>query len=112
MIKIAVENWIIPVIVIIFGCSIPLLEHYMKGKKELALIEKGQYKKLEKRRSPEEVAKYVFLGGSVVAGIGTAILIGSFGIVAEVAQWLRLGGLIVLFIGLALLGSYPILKKK
>lgn len=96
---------------VLFGIFI--WEPWLKHKRNMALICKGKYKEMRKKPlTLPEVAKYVFLGGAVVVGMGAAILVGSFGIAVEVAQWLRLGGLIVLFIGLALLGSYSILRKK
>jgi len=83
-------------------------EHKEKMRK-MDLIEKGLWKpEYEPKAKPEGA----LLAGLILAGIGVAILAGSFWVIWEVGQWLRLGGLIFLLIGIALTIYYYVLKRK
>ena len=82
-------------------------EHKEKIRK-MDLIEKGLWKP---EYEPKAKLEGALLAGLILAGIGAAILAGSFWVIWEVGQWLRLGGLITLLIGIALITYYAIIKR-
>ena len=105
---------VIPIVAIVFGIGIPLLSIWTEYRRDRALIEKGLYQ-------PKQPSAYpgwgLLLGGSIVTGIGIALLISVFGFqIGETfgipSRWFGLGGLIFLFIGIALIVVYSITREK
>ncbi|MGQ9469116.1 MAG: DUF6249 domain-containing protein, partial [Nitrososphaerales archaeon] len=99
---ISVFTWL--TIIVVYGTY---TEHKEKMRK-MDLIEKGLWKpEYEPKVKPEGA----LLAGLIIAGIGVAILAGSFWVIWDIGQWLRLGGLIILLIGIALITYYATIKR-
>ena len=99
---------LIPIFGIVFGCGIALLAIWTEYKRDRALIEKGLYK--PEKPKPLGPPDWRFLiGGSIVAGIGSALVVSTF--VFGIGKATGIPGLIFLFIGIALLVIYFVAKK-
>ncbi|KPV62635.1 MAG: hypothetical protein AOA66_1265 [Candidatus Bathyarchaeota archaeon BA2] len=111
----ALEEQLVPIFGVIFGCGIAMLAIYLgitsehkEKMKRLELIEKGLWKPEYDMKVP--VAEKVLGGGFVLAAIGSAVLVGLQ--ITELAKTVYLiGGLILLFLGIALIAYGIILKK-
>jgi len=78
-------------------------------RKDRALIEKGLYQ--PKKPEPAGPPGWGFLvGGSVLAGIGVALVVSAF--VFRIGKATGVPGLVFLFIGIALLVVYFVAKEK
>jgi hypothetical protein len=100
---------LIPIFGIIFGCGIALLAIWTGYKRDRALIEKGLYQ--PEKTEPAGPPGWGFLViGSVLAGIGIALVVSTF--VFHMGRAIGISGLIILFIGIALLIVYFIAKEK
>ena len=100
---------LIPILGIVFGCGIALLAIWTEYKRDRALIEKGLYQ--PEKPKPLGPPGWGFLtGGSIVAGIGIALVISTF--VFKIGKATGIPGLIFLFIGIALLVVYFVTKEK
>ena len=107
---------IVPVVAIVFALGIPLSAIWAEYKKDRALIEKGLYQP-KQPKPPGPPGWGLLLGGSILTGIGIALIISAF--VFQIGEtfsipsrWFGLGGLIFLFIGVALIVVYSITKEK
>jgi len=100
---------LIPIFGIIFGCGIALLAIWTEYKRDKILIEKGLYKP-EQPKPAGPPGWGFFISGSVMAGIGIALVVGTF--IFGIGKVTGITGLIFLFIGIALLIVYFIAKKK
>ena len=98
---------VIPIVAIVFGIGIPLLSIWTEYRRDRALIEKGLYQ-------PKQPSAYpgwgLLLGGSIVTGIGIALIISAF--VFQIGKVIGIPGLVCLFIGIALIVVYSITKEK
>jgi len=104
-------NWafLIPILAIVFGISCGGWAIYWEHKRDMALIEKGLYQ--PKQPNPSGPPGWGFLlAGSVVTGIGIALIISAF--VFQIGRATGIPGLIFLFIGIALIVVYSITKEK
>ena len=100
---------LVPIFGVIFGCGIALLVIWTEYKKDRALIEKGLYQP-EKSKSPGPPGWGFLVGGSIVAGIGVALVVSTF--LFQIGRATGVPGLIFLFIGIALLVVYFVAKEK
>jgi len=105
---------VIPVVAIVFGIACGGWAIYWDHKKDMALIGKGLYQ-------PKQPSAYrgwgLLLAGSIVTGIGTALIISAFCLqigktFGIPSAWFGFGGLISLFIGIALIAVYFIAREK
>ena len=100
---------LIPIFGIIFGCGIALLAIWTGYRRDKALIEKGLYQ--PEKTEPAGAPGWGFLVvGSVLAGIGIALIVSTF--VFQIGKAVGIPGLILLFIGMALLIVYFVAKEK
>jgi hypothetical protein len=100
---------LIPIFGIIFGCGIALLAIWTGYRRDRALIEKGLYQ--PEKPEPAGPPGWGFLVvGSVLAGIGIALIVSTF--VFQMGRAIGIPGLILLFIGIALLVVYFVAKEK
>jgi hypothetical protein len=100
---------LIPIFGIIFGCGIALLAIWTEYRRDKALIEKGLYQ--PEKPEPAGPPGWGFLVvGSVLAGIGIALIVSTF--VFQMGRAIGIPGFILLFIGIALLIVYFIAKEK
>jgi hypothetical protein len=100
---------LVPIFGIIFGCGIALLVIWTGYRRDRALIEKGLYQP-EKSETAGPPGWGFLLVGSVLAGIGIALIVSTF--VFQIGRAMGIPGLIVLFIGIALLIVYFIAKER
>jgi hypothetical protein len=100
---------LVPIFGIIFGCGIALLAIWTEYRRDRALIEKGLYQP-EKPETAGPPGWGFLVGGSILAGIGIALVVSTF--VFQIGKATGIPGLIFLFIGIALLVVYSIAKKK
>ena len=100
---------LVPIFGIIFGCGIALLAIWTEYKKDRALIEKGLYQP-EKPKSPGPPGWGLLIAGSILAGIGMALVVSTF--IFQIGKATGIPGLIFGFIGIALLVIYSVAKKK
>jgi len=100
---------LVPIFGIIFGCGIALLAIWAGYKKDRALIEKGLYQP-EKSETAGPPGWGFLVAGSILAGIGVALIVSIF--VFQIGKAIGVPGLIFLFIGIALLVVYFIAKEK
>jgi hypothetical protein len=100
---------LVPIFGIIFGCGIALLAIWAGYRKDRALIEKGLYQP-EKPETAGPPGWGFLVAGSILAGIGVALIVSTF--VFQIGKALGVPGLIFLFIGIALLVVYFIAKEK
>jgi hypothetical protein len=100
---------LVPIFGIIFGCGIALLVIWTGYRRDRALIEKGLYQP-EKPETAGPPGWGFLLVGSVLAGIGIALIVSTF--VFQIGRAMGIPGLIVLFIGIALLIVYFIAKER
>jgi len=98
---------LVPIVAIVFGIACGGWSIYTEHKKDMALIEKGLYQ-------PKPPSAYpgwgLLLGGSIVTGIGIALIISAF--VFQIGKVIGIPGLVCLFIGIALIVVYSITKEK
>ena len=100
---------LIPIFGIIFGCGIALLAIWTGYRRDKALIEKGLYQ--PEKLEPAGPPGWGFLVvGSVLAGVGVALIVSTF--VFHMGKAIGIPGFILLFIGIALLIVYFIAKEK
>ncbi|MFW6118186.1 MAG: hypothetical protein ACOC6R_01670 [Chloroflexota bacterium] len=100
---------LVPIFGIIFGCGIALLVIWTEYRRDRALIEKGIYQP-EKSKAPGPPGWGFLIGGSVVAGIGLALVVSTF--VFEIGRATGVPGLIFLFVGIALIVVYFVAKGR
>ncbi|MFO7773714.1 MAG: DUF6249 domain-containing protein [Dehalococcoidia bacterium] len=100
---------LIPIFGIVFGCGIALLAIWTEYKRDRALIEKGLYQPKQPESSGPPGWGFLVVG-SVVVGIGVALLVSS--LVFQTGTGTGIPGLIFLFIGVALLVIYVVAKEK
>jgi hypothetical protein len=100
---------LVPIFGIIFGCGIALLAIWTGYRKDRALIEKGLYQP-EKPETAGPPGWGFLVAGSILAGIGVALIVSTF--VFQIGKAIGVPGLIFLFIGIALLVIYFIAKEK
>jgi hypothetical protein len=100
---------LVPIFGIIFGCGIALLAIWAGYRRDRALIEKGLYQ--PEKTEPAGPPGWGFLVvGSVLAGIGIALIVSTF--IFQIGRAIGIPGLILLFIGIALLIVYFVAKEK
>ena len=100
---------LIPVLGIVFGCGIALLAIWTDYKRDRALIDKGLYQ--PEQAKPAGPPGWGFLvGGSVVAGIGVALILST--LIFRIDRAAGIFGLIFAFVGIALLIVYSVVRKK
>jgi len=100
---------LIPIFGIIFGCGIALLAIWTGYRRDKALIEKGLYQ--PEKTEPAGAPGWGFLVvGSVLAGVGIALIVSTF--VFQIGKAVGIPGLILLFIGISLLIVYFVAKEK
>ena len=100
---------LIPIVAIVFGIACGGYSIYTEHKKDMALIEKGLYQ--PKQAKPLGPPGWGFLlAGSIVTGIGIALIISAF--VFQIGKATGIPGLVFLFIGVALIVVYSITKEK
>lgn len=100
---------LVPIFGVIFGCGIALLAIWTEYRRDRALIEKGLYQ--PKQPKPLGSPSWgLLLAGSIVTGIGIALIISAF--VFQIGKATGIPGLIFLFIGIALIAVYSITKEK
>ena len=100
---------LIPIFGIVFGCGIALLIIWTGYRRDKALIEKGLYQ--PEKTEPAGAPSWGFLVvGSVLAGVGIALIVSTF--VFQIGKAVGIPGLILLFIGMALLIVYFVAKEK
>jgi hypothetical protein len=100
---------LIPIFGIIFGCGIALLAIWTGYRRDKALIEKGLYQ--PEKTEPAGAPGWGFLVvGSVLAGVGIALIVSTF--VFQIGKAVGIPGFILLFIGIALLIVYFVAKEK
>jgi len=100
---------LVPIFGIIFGCGIALLAIWTGYRRDRALIEKGLYQP-EKPEPAAPPGQGFLVAGSILAGIGVALVISAF--VFQTGKATGMPGLIFLFIGIALLIVYFVAKEK
>jgi hypothetical protein len=100
---------LIPIVGIIFGCGIALLAIWTGYRRDRALIEKGLYQP-EKPETAGPPGWGFLVIGSVLAGVGIALIVSTF--VFQIGRAIGMSGLISLFIGVALLVVYFVAKEK
>jgi hypothetical protein len=100
---------LVPIFGIIFGCGIALLAIWTGYRRDRALIEKGLYQP-EKPETAGPPGWGFLVFGSVLAGIGIALIVSTF--VFQIGRAIGVPGLISLFIGIALLVVYFVAKEK
>jgi protein-S-isoprenylcysteine O-methyltransferase Ste14 len=100
---------LVPIFGIIFGCGIALLAIWAGYRRDRALIEKGLYQP-EKSETAGPLGWGFLVAGSIVAGIGIALIVSAF--VFQIGKAIGVPGFIFLFIGIALLIVYFIAKEK
>lgn len=100
---------LVPIFGIIFGCGIALLAIWAGYRRDRALIEKGLYQP-EKPETAGPPGWEFLVAGSILAGIGVALIVSAF--VFQIGKAIGVPGLIFLFIGIALLVIYFIAKEK
>ncbi|MGQ9546448.1 MAG: DUF6249 domain-containing protein [Dehalococcoidia bacterium] len=99
---------LVPVLGIIFGCGIALLAIWTGYRRDRALIEKGLYQP----EKPEPVVfpgKSLLVGGSVLTGLGIALVVSAF--VFQIGKATGVPGFIFLCIGIALLLVYFLTRE-
>lgn len=104
-------NWalLIPVLAIVLGISCGGWAIYWEHKRDMALIEKGLYQpKQAKPLGPPGWG--LLLAGSIVTGIGIALIISAFAF--RIGKATGIPGFVFLFIGIALIVVYSITKEK
>jgi len=100
---------LIPILAIGLGIACGGWAIYWEHKKDMALIEKGLYQ--PKQAKPLGPPGWGFLlAGSIVTGIGIALVISAF--VFQIGKATGIPGLIFLFIGIALIVVYSVAKKE
>jgi len=100
---------LIPILSVALGIACGGWAIYWEHKKDVALIEKGLYQ--PKQPKPLGPPGWEFLlAGSVVTGIGIALIISAF--VFQIGGATGIPGLVFLFIGVALIVVYSITKEK
>lgn len=100
---------LIPIFGIVFGCGIALLAIWTEYKRDRALIDKGLYQ--PEKPEPAGYSDRGFLvSGSVLGGIGIALVVSTF--VFQIGRATGIPGFIFLFIGVALLIVYLAAKKR
>lgn len=100
---------LVPIFGIVFGCGIALLAIWTEYRRDRVLIEKGLYQ--PKQPDPSGPPGLGFLVvGSVVAGVGAALLVGTS--IFQVDRATGMSGLVSLFIGIALLLVYFVANKR
>ena len=100
---------LIPIFGIIFGCGIALLAIWTEYRRDRALIEKGLYKP-EKPEPVGPPGRGYLVTGSILAGVGVALIVSTF--IFQIGKATGIPGLILLFIGIALLVVYFVTKEK
>lgn len=100
---------LVPIFGIIFGCGIALLAIWTEYRRDRALIEKGLYQP-EKPEPAGPPGRRFLIAGSIVTGIGIALIVSTF--VFQIGKATGVPGLIFLFIGIALLVVYFVTKEK
>jgi hypothetical protein len=100
---------LIPIFGIVFGCGIALLAIWTEYKRDRALIEKGLYQ--PEKPEPAGLPDRGFLvSGSILGGIGIALLVSTF--VFRIGRATGIPGFGFLFIGIALLIVYFAVRRK
>ena len=100
---------LIPILGIVFGCGIALLAIWTDYKRDRALIDKGLYQ--PGKPKPAGPPGWGFLvAGSVVAGIGIALVVST--LIFRVDRTAGIFGLILAFVGIALLIVYSVARKR
>ncbi|HEU65498.1 MAG TPA: hypothetical protein ENN57_02380 [Chloroflexi bacterium] len=100
---------LVPIFGIVFGCGIALLAIWTEYKRDMALIEKGLYEP-EKPKPIGPPGWGFLIGGSVVTGIGVALIVSTFAF--NIGKATGIPGFIFMFIGIALLLVYFVAKRK
>lgn len=100
---------LIPIFGIVFGCGIALLAIWTEYRRDRALIEKGLYQP-EKPELAGPPDRGFLVGGSILGGIGIALVVSTF--VFQIGKATGIPGFIFLFVGVALLVVYLAAKKK
>ncbi len=100
---------LIPIFGIVFGCGIALLAIWTEYRRDRALIEKGLYQP-EKPEPGGPPDRGFLVSGSVLGGIGIALIVSTF--VFRIGRATGIPGFIFLFIGVALLLVYLVARKK
>jgi hypothetical protein len=100
---------LIPVFGIIFGCGIALLAIWTGYRRDRALIEKGLYQP-EKPETAGPPGWGFLVVGSVLTGIGVALIVSTF--VFQTGRAIGVPGLISLSIGVALVVVYYVAKER
>jgi len=100
---------LVPIVGIIFGCGIALLAIWTGYRRDRALIEKGLYQP-EKPEPAAPPGQGFLVAGSILAGIGAALVVSAF--VFKVGKAAGVPGFIFLFIGIALVIVYFVAKEK
>ena len=100
---------LVPIFSVVFGCGIALLAIWTEYRKDRALIDKGLYQ--PEKSKPAAPPGWGFLvGGSIVAGIGVALVVSTFAF--KIGSATGVPGLVFLFIGIALLVVYLVARKR
>jgi hypothetical protein len=100
---------LIPILGIVFGWRIVLLAIWTEYEKDGALIDKGLYQ--PEQPKPAATPGWGFLvGGSVVAGIGIALVLSA--LIFRIDTLAGICGLVYTFVGVALLVVYALFRKK
>ena len=100
---------LVPVLGIIFGCGIALLVIWTGYRRDRALIDKGLYQP-EKTELAGPPGWGFLVVGSVLTGIGIALIVSTFAF--QIGNAIGISGLVLLFIGIALLVVYFVAKEK
>ena len=100
---------LVPIFGIVFGCGIALLAIWAGYRRDRALIEKGLYQP-EKSESAGPQGWGFLVAGSILAGLGVALVVSAF--VFDIGRAIGVPGLIFLFIGLALLIVYFVARGR
>lgn len=100
---------LVPILGIVFGCGIALLAIWTEYSRDKTLIEKGLYQ--PKQPDPPGPPGLGFLAvGSVVAGIGVALLVST--VIFQMGKQTGMPGLVFLCIGIALLAVHFLARQR
>lgn len=100
---------LVPIFGIVFGIGCGMWAIYWDHKKDMTLIEKGLYQP-KQPKAPGPPGWGFLLAGSVVTGIGIALIISA--LIFHIGKATGIPGLIFFFIGIALIVVYSITKEK